>query len=134
MVFINRSVTVIAVADLLTAIVREPVVCECEGDGVALIADLGVRGVWQLQVEVFFDVQFTNTDAPSYVDKSVSSILAAVEEKKRYGVAVEACHASFMLFVVSLDGDFGGEAALFLRHLADRLSVGWYKPYSVVWC
>lgn len=25
-------------------VVREPVACECKGDGVALIADLGVRG------------------------------------------------------------------------------------------
>ena len=99
MVFINRSATVITVADLLTAIVREPVVCGCEGDDVALIADLDVRGVWQ----ALFDVQVTNTDAPSYINKSVSSLLATAEEEKRkYGVAVKACHASFTSFVVSV--------------------------------
>ena len=33
---------------------------------------------------------------------------------------------------MSVDGAFGGEAALFLCHLADKLSVNWCKPYSVV--
>ena len=80
MVSVNRSATVITVGDLLTA---KPIVCECKGNGVTLIAHLGVRGVWQPQVEALFDVQVTDTDAPSCVDKSVSSILAAAEEKMR---------------------------------------------------
>ena len=29
--------------------VKEPIVCECEGDGMALIADFGVKGMWQPQ-------------------------------------------------------------------------------------
>ena len=74
--------------------------CENEGDGVVLIADLGVRGVWQPQVEALFDVRVTDTDAPSYVAKSVSSVLAAAEEEKKgkYGAAVEARHLSHHLW------------------------------------
>ena len=112
-------------------VVREPVVCEREGDGVAMIADLGVSGVWQPRVEALFDIQATDTDAP-YVATSVSSVLAAAEEKRKYGAALEVHYASFTPFVVSVDGAFGGEAALFIHHLADRLSMAWCKQYSVV--
>ena len=28
--------------------------------------DLGIRGVWQLQVEALFDVRVIDTDAPSH--------------------------------------------------------------------
>ena len=47
---------------------REPVVCESSNDpsGVTLIADLQVRGVWQPQVDVLFDVCVVDTDTPSY--------------------------------------------------------------------
>ena len=81
--------------------VKEPIVCECEGDGMALIADFGVKGMWQPQVEALFDIRVTDTDAPSYVAESVSSILAAAEEEKKmkYRAGVEACHASLTPFV-----------------------------------
>ena len=46
-------------------IVREPVVREAaEARGIsALVADLGVRGVWQPQTEALFDVRVFDTDA-----------------------------------------------------------------------
>ena len=76
-------------------IICEPIVQE-GGDGVpALIADLGIRGVWLPQVEALFDVRITNADAPSYVSP-VADVLAAAEEekKKKYLTAAEVCRTS----------------------------------------
>ena len=46
----------------------EPVEREAdEARGIsALVADLGVRGVWQPQTEVLFDIPVTDTDAVIY--------------------------------------------------------------------
>ena len=52
-------------------------------DSPALIADLGVRGVWILQAEALIDVRVTDSDASSYVDRPVSAVLATAEEEKR---------------------------------------------------
>lgn len=48
-------------------VVREPVVREADDkSGIpSLIADLGIRGVWQLQSEALFDIRVTDTDAQS---------------------------------------------------------------------
>ena len=48
---------------------KEPIVCESTIDDSTseiLIADLRVRGVWEPQVDVIFDVRVVDTDAPSY--------------------------------------------------------------------
>ena len=65
-------------------VVREPVVREAdEARGIsALVADLGVRGVWQPQTEALFDVRVVDTDAQSYVQRAVSSVLATAEREK----------------------------------------------------
>ena len=47
----------------------------------ALIADLGVRGVWQPQVEALFDIRVIDTDAQSHAHCSLNA--AAEKEKKR---------------------------------------------------
>ena len=57
-------------------VVREPVVCDGNEVSPALIADLGVRGVWIPQAEALFDVRVADTDAASYVNRSVSAVLA----------------------------------------------------------
>ena len=115
-------------------VVREPIVCEGSENSPALIADLGVRGVWIPQAEALFDVRVTDTDAASYVNRSVSAVLATAEEekKRKYLSASELRHASFTPFVVSVDGALGHEALMFLQHLADRLSSGWGKNYGHV--
>ena len=71
----------------------------------ALIAGLGIRGVLlpHLQVEALSDVRITDTDAPSYMSRSVADVLVAAEEekKKKYLTAAEGSRASFSLFVVT---------------------------------
>ena len=48
-------------------VIREPVVCKSSNDpsGVTLITDLRVRGAWQPQVDILFDVRVVDTDVPS---------------------------------------------------------------------
>ena len=67
----------------------------------ALIADLGIRGVWLPQVEALFDIKVIDADAPSYMSCSVADVLVAAEEekKKKYLTAAEVCHTSFSPFV-----------------------------------
>ena len=50
----------------------------------ALIADLGIRGVWIPRAEALFDVRVTDTDATSYVGRSVSAVLFGAEEEKKH--------------------------------------------------
>jgi len=116
-------------------VVREPIVCDGNEISLALIADLGVRGVWIPQVEALFDVRVANTDAASYINHSVSAVLATAGEEKMHKyltAAAESRHASFTPFVVSVDGALGYEASMFLQRLAEKLSSGWDKSYGHV--
>ena len=44
-----------------------------------LIADLGVRGVWQPQTMALFDLCVIDTDAKSYLSHSPGAVLASAE-------------------------------------------------------
>ena len=76
----------------------------------------------------------TDADAPSYLTRSVGSVLAMAEEekKRKYVSAVEARRGSFSPFVVMVDSAMGPEAVLFLCRLAEKLSVGWERSYGEV--
>ena len=115
-------------------VIREPVVCDSDANGPGLIADLGVRGVWQPQGEALFDVCVVDTDAQSYISCSVADVLVSAEEekKRKNRLAAEARHASFSPFVVSVDGALGKETALFLGRIPDRLSVTRGRGYGNV--
>ena len=63
-------------------VIREPVVCEGNAEVPALVADLGIRGVWLPQTEALLDIQVTDADAPSYLTRSVGNVLAMAEEEK----------------------------------------------------
>ena len=82
-------------------VVREPKLCDGDNDSPALIADLGVRGVWIPQGDALFDVRVVDTDATSYVNHSVSTVLASAEEEKKqkYLSAAKLRHASFTLLL-----------------------------------
>ena len=92
-------------------VVREPIVKEADIvlNSPALVADLGVRGMWQTQTEALFDIRVIDTDARSYVSRSVQSVLESAEreKKKKYHEAAVSRHASFTPFVVSVDGVMG---------------------------
>ena len=92
-------------------VIREPIMREGSDTSPALIADLGIRGVWLPQIEALFDIQVTDADAPSYLSRSVKNVLTTAEEKKRkYVTAAEARRGSFSPFVVTVDGALGPEA------------------------
>lgn len=80
-------------------VVKEPVVREAdESTGVsALVADLGIRGVWQPQTTALVDIRVVDTDAPSYGNRPVINILHSAEEekKRKYASASEDRQASF---------------------------------------
>ena len=85
--------------------------CDAGDDSSALIAELGVCGVWIPQAEAVFDVRVADTDAASYVGRSVDAVLASAEQEKKqkYLLAAETRHASFSPFVVSVDRALGCE-------------------------
>jgi hypothetical protein len=115
---------------------REPIVREandCLGLP-ALVADLGVRGVWQPQDLALFDIRVIDTDATSYVARQVRAVLADAEvaKKRKYATACAERRAAFTPFVTSVDGALGKEAKTFLRRLTEKLSEKWKRPHSEV--
>ena len=54
---------------------NKPVVRDASVDGDALIADLGVRGVWEPQAMALFDIRVVDTDARSYMSHLSLSLL-----------------------------------------------------------
>ena len=55
-----------------------------------------------------------------------------MKKKKKYSDAVEARHATFKPFVVSVDGVLGCEARMFLNRLGDSIADMWKKSHSEV--
>jgi len=116
-------------------VVREPIVCDGNEVSPALIADLGVRGVWIPQAEALFDVRVADTDAASYVNHSVFAVLATAEEEKKhkYLSATELCHVSFTPFVVLVDGALGYKVVLggisFLLPVYGITNLEWYLVF-----
>ena len=89
-------------------VIHEPIVQEGGDGGPALIADMGIRGVWLPQIKALFDVRVTNVDSPSYMSHSVTDVLVATEEeKKKYLTAAETRRASFSPFVVTVVRHWG---------------------------
>ena len=117
-------------------VLREPIVRESDdkNDLTALVADLGVRGVWQPQTMVLLDIRVVDTDAPSHINRSVEAVLisAELQKKRKYLMAAELRRASFTPFVLSVDGALGREALSFIKRLAEHLSLRWSKLYSIV--
>ena len=115
---------------------REPVVSEVDGSGqgITLVADLGVRGVWQPQVDSLIDVRVVDTDAPSHINRPGKAVLATseIEKKRKYSGAAEMRRATFTPFVVSVDGALGKEAENFVKHMADVLAAKWERNYAEV--
>ncbi|KAL5473657.1 hypothetical protein EMCRGX_G028166 [Ephydatia muelleri] len=71
--------------------------------------DLGIRGVWQPQVEAL-----------------------SQEKKRMYKKAVEDRRGTFTPFVLFVDGLLHKEASHFIKHMATALSSKWDKAYSMI--
>ena len=100
-------------------VLSEPVK-DASKDNDALIADLGVRGVWQSQSMALFDIRVVDTDALSYLSHSPTAVLALAEaEKKRKYCTASPDHRATYLHTLCflVDGLAGGEANSFLQHL-----------------
>ena len=112
----------------------ESVVRDASVDGDALIADLGVRGVWEPQAMALFDIHVVDTDARSYLFHSLSAVLASAEaeKKRKYCDASTEHHATFTSLCFSVDGLVGDEAACFWKHLGRSLSSTWERHYGEV--
>ena len=115
-------------------VVSEPVVRDVSESCEALIADIGVRGVWQPQTMALFDIRVIDTDARSYLSHSPAAVLASAEaeKKRKYCDACTERRATFTPLCFSVDGLAGVEATCFLKHLANSLSVVWERSYSDV--
>ena len=117
-------------------VIREPVVREGDpaSDDPGLHLDLGIRGVWQPQVEVLFDICVIDTDAPSYRRRSPVSVLdsGAIEKKRVYRSVVEDRRGNFTPFVLSVDDLLQHKASHFVKHLSACLASRWVKPFSDV--
>ena len=60
---------------------NEATVATCDP---GLRLDLGIRGVWQPQMEALFDASVIDTDAPSHCHRAPNAILeSSAQEKKR---------------------------------------------------
>ena len=56
--------------------------------------------MWQPQGKALFDVRGVDTDAQSYISRSVADVFIGAEEKKqKYRLPADARHASFSPFV-----------------------------------
>ena len=91
-------------------VIKEPIVKE----GDPAMNDPGIRGVWQPQVEVLFDIQVVDTNAPSYRQCTPAAVLdSGAVERRVYHSAVEDRRGNFTLFVQSVDGLLQREASLY---------------------
>ena len=72
-------------------VIHELIVHEGSDTVPALIANLGIRGVWLPQIEALFDIQVTDADTPSYLSRSVKNVLTTAEEEKKKRKYVTAC-------------------------------------------
>ena len=96
--------------------------------------DLGIRGVWQPQVEALLDIWVIDTDALSYRWHSPTSVLdsGATEKKRVYRTAVEDRRGNFTPFVQSVDDLLQQVASHFIKHLSTSLGSRWERPFSEV--
>jgi hypothetical protein len=115
---------------------REPVVRDADDSRAisALVADLGIRGVWEAQTVALLDIRVVHTDARSYISRSVDSVLSSAEtnKKQKYTAACEARRASFTPFITSVDGVLGREAASFMKHVTLKLANKWQRSIAEV--
>ncbi|CEM23962.1 unnamed protein product, partial [Vitrella brassicaformis CCMP3155] len=110
-----------------SAVRKEVVIVEPEEEGEegekGVRTDMVVRGVWERQKDVSFDVCVTNADAPSYRKQSTASILKskAKTKKAHHSHVCEDKSIHFTPLCVTVDGVWGREANGFFSRLVEKL-------------
>ena len=94
--------------------------------------DVAFRGFWKRGTSAIFDVQVTDTDAPSYQSTTPEKVLenAARRKKKKHLQPCLDAQRHFTPLVFSVDGLHSEETEAACRRLADLLAAKWKQPYS----
>lgn len=113
---------------------KEPVIVETSLTEPGLRGDLACRGVWERQRDALFDIRVVDTDAPSYLSRSVAAVLSSAEEekKRKYIEACEQRRASFTPLVSSVDAVFAPQMVAFIKVLGERLAEKWDRPQGLI--
>eukprot|EP00957_Ditylum_brightwellii_P085567 6508404-Ditylum_brightwellii.AAC.1 len=90
-----------------------------------LQGDLSIRGLWECQTDTIFDVRITNSDAKSYLSKTVAKYLLAQEKEKKdkYLLLCREQRNNFTLFIAMVDGILGREVKMMCKQLAKQLAL-----------
>ena len=80
-------------------VIREPIVQEAnDACGIpSLVADLSIRGVWQSQTVVLFDIRIIDTDAPSYLHGMLPLSYRPLKKKRRENTMMQQKHGGLHL-------------------------------------
>ena len=91
-------------------VIKEPIVNEATAisSDPGLRLDLGIRGVWQPQVEALFQVRVIDTDTLSHCHRAPNAILesSSLETMRMYKKAVKDRRGTFTPFFLSMDMDY----------------------------
>ena len=110
-----------------SAVKKEVVIVRSEEDDdeKGVRTDMVVRGVWERQKDVSFDLCVTNADSPSYRNhnQSTASVLKgkARTKKAHHRRACEDRSIHFTPLCVTVDGVWGREAEAFFRRMVEKL-------------
>ena len=96
--------------------------------------DVSARGFWSRRRVTVFDIRITDTDAPSYGNRSSKKIIEAAEKEKigKYGDACTRRRRDFTPMVYSVDGMPGAKARAAEKRLASLLATKWKRNYADV--
>ena len=102
-----------------------------EGDK-GLRADIMARGVWSTQRTALFDTRVTDSDAASYVNRSISNHLRLEEHCKvqKYKFDCRRRRVDFTPLVLTADGSYAFQTLRLVRLLGSKLAQRWSQHYS----
>eukprot|EP00957_Ditylum_brightwellii_P109686 8366668-Ditylum_brightwellii.AAC.1 len=92
-----------------------------------LWGNLSIRSLWERQTDTIVDVRITNSDAKSYLNKTVAKHLLAQEKKKKnkYLPMCREQRKNFTPFIAMVDRILGRDAKMMCKQLAKQLALKW---------